>query len=370
MRIALPGPPRWLTRLIARPSMQALVERVPLATGMARRDGAEIFGLLQGFVASQVLAALVELDILQRLLDRDGSAEALALNSGIAPDRMQQLLQAGVALELLRRTRRGQFGLTRKGAAILGVPGLLPMIRHNRALYADMADPVALLRGEGETHLQRFWPYVFGADAPVEAPEAATYSDLMAQSQVLVARDTLRMISLRGVSRLMDIGGGSGVFLSAALRASPGLTGTLVDLPAVMPDATRRFAESDLMPRVTLHPGDFRTDPLPGDADAICLIRVLYDHDDDTVRALLAKALAALPVGGRLIVSEPMSGGSHADPVCDVYFAFYTMAMGTGRVRSADRIAALCEEAGFGRIQTPRPLRPYITRVVEAVRLA
>ncbi len=157
------------------------------------------------------------------------------------------------------------------------------MIRHNRAFYADMADPVALLRGEGETNLQRFWPYVFGSATEVDAPRAETYSDLMAQSQVLVARDTLRMVSLRGVRHLMDVGGGSGVFLDAALRSRSGLEATLVDLPSVLPGA-----ESRLAGRANLVPGDFRSDPLPRGADAISLVRVLYDHDDDTVADLLA----------------------------------------------------------------------------------
>ena len=58
------------------------------------------------------------------------------------------------------------------------------------------------------------------------------------------------------------------------------------------------------------------------------------------------------------------------DPICDVYFAFYTMAMGTGQVRSAARVATLCREVGFTDIRTPNPPRPYITRVVEAVRPA
>ncbi|WP_425099411.1 methyltransferase [Tropicibacter sp. S64] len=368
--MALSRPAHWLARLVARPSLQALAERLPIASAMARRDGAAIFDLMQGFVAAQVLAALIELHILERLLEQEMTADGLALSRGIAPDRMAQLLQAGVALGLLRQRRGGRYGLARRGAAILGVPGLPAMIRHNRAFYADMADPVAVLRGEGDTHLQRFWPYVFGAGVAIGAEEAESYSDLMAQSQVLVARDTLRMVSLRGVSHLMDVGGGSGVFLAAALRAQGRLRATLVDLPEVMPSAKARLAGQGLGGRVTLAPGDFRTDALPQGADAVSLVRVLYDHDDDTVRGLLARVREALPVGGRLIVSEPMSGGPRPDPATDVYFAFYTMAMGTGRVRAPARIAALCEEAGFGQIRVPRAPRPFITRAVVAVRLA
>jgi demethylspheroidene O-methyltransferase len=88
---------------------------------------------------------------------------------------------------------------------------------------------------------------------------------------------------------------------------------------------------------------------------------VLYDHDDATVGDLLAKVHAALPPGGRLIISEPMSGGARPDPICDVYFAFYTMAMGTGRTRSAARIAELCEAAGFEAVRVAKAPRPFVT---------
>lgn len=359
----------WVARLLARPGFQALIDRLPFAPRLARRDGAAIFDLLQGFVATQVLLALVQTGLLRRLLEGAQSADQVALSLGLSPGRAEQLLRAGVGLGLLRQ-RRGRFGLARKGAVILGVPGLEAMIRHNAVLYRDMADPMALLRGEGETHLQRFWPYVHGAGAAVSDGDAAIYSDLMAQSQQLVARDTLKMVSLRGVRHLVDIGGGSGVFLGAALTRWPDLSASLFDLPAVMPSAEARLSAAGLTPRVALCPGDFRTDPLPQRADAAALIRVLYDHSDETVRALLARIFAALPPGGRLIVAEPMGGNRRTDRACDVYFAFYTIAMGTGQLRTPARIAALCREAGFDAVRCPKPPRPFVTSAVEAVKPA
>ena len=113
----------WFARLVARPGAQAVLSRLPLGATLARRDGAEIFDILQGFVASQVLLALVDLDLLEALLDGPETPEALARPAYIAPDRMAALLQAGAALGLLRHHRDGRYGLARRGAAILGVPG-------------------------------------------------------------------------------------------------------------------------------------------------------------------------------------------------------------------------------------------------------
>ncbi|MEX0311954.1 MAG: methyltransferase, partial [Tateyamaria sp.] len=285
----------------------------------------------------------------------------------VPADRMQVLLQAGAALGLLKR-RRGRFALARKGAALMGVPGLEAMIRHHKAFYDDLRDPVALLRKPEETQLSQFWPYVFGGD--VDAGDAAIYSDLMAQSQRLVAEDTLRAVSLKGVAHLLDIGGGTGAFLEAAGQANRAMQMTLFDLPPVVPEAQARFDAAGMADRTAIVPGSFRTDAVPGGADAISLIRVLYDHSDDTVRALLAKVFDALPPGGRLIVSEPMGGGARPDRAGDVYFAFYTMAMQTGRARSAAEIGALLSEAGFADVRSPAPARAYVTRVLTAVRPA
>ena len=356
----------WINRLVARPGFQSWASRFPLTRGQARRDGAALFDVVQGFVQSQVLMAVIELDVLRRLRGGPQDAASLGRATGIAPDRMQVLLQGAAALGLVRRRRRGDFALARKGAALMGVPGLEAMIRHHKSFYADLADPVGLLRGPDRTELSEFWPYVFGARGDIDPEVAATYSDLMAQSQRLVAEDTLRAVSFKGVRRLMDVGGGTGAFLEAVGRAYPDMEMALFDLPQVTPGATARFAAAGMSDRVTLNAGSFRDDPLPQGADAISLIRVLYDHNDETVAALLASVHAALPSGGRLIVSEPMGGGAVPDRAGDIYFAFYTMAMQTGRARSAAEIEELCAAAGFTDIRSRRPDRSFVTRSLTA----
>ena len=355
-----------INRIAAKPGFQKWAARFPLTRGIARREGEDLFEIVQGFVKSQVLFALVELRIPHRLMDGPMTAGALAQGSGVPVHRMTQLLQAGAAMGLLTRRRDGRFGIARKGAAMLGVPGLEQMIRHHDVLYRDLADPVALLRGETQTELADFWPYVFGAQGAVDPAITDTYSDLMADSQGLVADDTLRAVSLKDVTHLMDVGGGTGAFVRAAARAWPGLALTLVDLPVVTETARAKMAGAGLADRVTITGASFRDDPLPRGADAISLVRVLYDHEDDTVRALLAKVHDTLPPGGRLIVSEPMSGGARPESSGDVYFAFYCMAMRTGTVRSQARIAELCRDAGFEGVQMPRAARPFVTSVVAA----
>lgn len=364
MAVSKPSRGSWFNSLMAARGFQKWAAKFPLTRRIVRREGEAMFDLLAGFCHSQVLSALVQLEIPQKLMQGPMDAQTLALDAQMPLERMQILLRAGVALGVLKSKRVGRFGLSRTGAALVGVPGLSQMITHHDVLYRDLSDPVAFFRGEVQTELAGFWPYVFGGN--MDPDVAATYSDLMAQSQLLVADDTLAAIDFSGIENLMDIGGGSGAFLTAVGASYPDLELSLFDLPEVAPSAAKRFAEAGMSGRSTITGGSFREDPLPEGVDAISLIRILYDHSDETVTALLAKIYAALPSGGRLIVSEPMTGGTHPTRVGDAYFALYTLAMRTGRTRSADEIAALCRAAGFEGIKTPAPRRAFVTSCLEA----
>ena len=354
-------------RLMASKRFQAWAARFPFIRGKVHREGAALFDLMAGFCHSQTLMALVELRIPDALLGGPVEITDLADRTGFDPDRLYILLQAGAAIGLLK-LRGPRVSLTQRGAAFATVPGLSAMVRHHRAFYRDLEDPVAFFRGDTTPKLATVWPYVFGDPTAIDASTAATYSDLMAQSQSLVAEDTLRTIDLGGITRLMDVGGGTGAFLTAVAARYPQIKLRLFDLPMVAPAARDRFDANGLGDRAEIVSGSFRDQALPAGADAISLVRVLYDHTDQTVIDLLAKANAALPAGGRIIISEPMSGGRRPDKATDGYFALYTMAMGTGRTRSATRIADLLTHAGFTQVKHHRPRRSYVTSVVTAVK--
>lgn len=353
--------------LVASPRFQAWAAWFPLTRPFVRREGAALFDLVAGFCHSQVLLALVQLGIPDRLSAGPQTTKALEAMTCVPGDRMEVLLRAAVAIGVLKR-RGDTVRLTLRGAALVGVPGLQDMIRHHDVLYRDLSDPAAFFRGETETELADFWPYVFGAGAARDPEAAARYSRLMADSQELVAQDTLDAVSLRGVRRLMDVGGGTGAFLIAAGRRHADLQLDLVDLPSVVTAARSGFAQAGLADRLTFHGQSFRDEPLPLGADAISLVRVLYDHQDDTVQDLLVRVRAALPDGGRVVISEPMSGGDRPDRAGDGYFALYCMAMRTGRVRSAREISALLARAGFRDVRSLTPRRAYVTGIVTAVR--
>ena len=117
---------------------------------------------------------------------------------------------------------------------------------------------------------------------------------------------------------------------------------------------------------LTFFPGDFLKDDFPSNQDVICLVRVLYDHEDTTVELLLRRIYEALPKGGSLLITEPMSGGSKAMRSSDCYFSFYTMAMTTGKVRSYEEHKAILLRTGFSNIVKHAVSAPFITQVMSA----
>jgi demethylspheroidene O-methyltransferase len=200
---------------------------------------------------------------------------------------MARLLAAAASLHLLEQRGPDRYGLGSLGAAMLGNPAVAAMVEHHGMLYADLTDPLALLRGEaGPTELSRYWAYAKeGSPASLPAERVAAYSALMAASQPLVAAEILDAYPLRRHHCLLDLGGGEGAFLEAVAARAPGLRLMLFDLPAVAERARQRLGD-----RVAAVGGDFLQDPLPQGADIVTLVRVIHDHDEARALAILKAA--------------------------------------------------------------------------------
>ncbi|MBU8540550.1 methyltransferase [Falsiroseomonas tokyonensis] len=358
----------WREGVTANPGFRAWAARFPLTRPMARRRARQLFDLCAGFVYSQVLAACVKLRLFEILHEAPASEAALALRLAVPPEAMARLLAAAAALDLTRRRADGLWVLGPLGAAMIGNPGIAAMVEHHALLYADLADPVALLRRErGGNALSAYWAYA-GAAQPeaLGAERVADYSALMAASQPMVAAEVLASYDFRRHRVLLDVGGGEGAFLSEVAAAAPDLRLMLFDLPQVAARASARFAARGLAGRAQVFGGDFSADPLPKGADLISFVRVLHDHDDAVVMGLLRAARAALPPGGRLLIAEPMAGTSGAEPMGEAYFGFYLLAMGRGRPRRPEELHAMLSEAGFAASRALPTPTPLLTRLIVA----
>ena len=350
------------TALVADPRFVRWASRFPLTRGRARRQSRALFDLSAGFVYSQVLGACVKLEVFGRLKAGPRTPEELAAETGLPATAARRLLLAAASLNLLRALPRDRFALADLGAAVLSNPGVAAFVAHHDLLYDDLADPVALLRGEAQTKLSRFWPYAADPDGDA----VARYSLLMTRTQALVAEDILDAYCLARHRTLMDVGGGEGAFLEAVAERAPYLKLMLIDLPPVADRARVRLG--GLVGRIEVYGADVLNDPLPRGADVATLVRILHDLDDEAARTILKAVFDALPKGGAILVAEPMAGVPGVEPMGDAYFGLYLMAMRHGRPRRPQEVANLMREAGFSGVGTLRTRDPLLVSVVMGAR--
>ncbi len=325
-----------------------MAQSLPLTRWVARSKSLQLFDLLAGFSYSQVLYTCVKLRILDHVGQLGISPSGLAGKTGLAEPKMDTLLRAAVALDILALDRSNVI-LGPHGAALLGQPWIMRFVEHHQYFYRDLEDPVALLQGAtANGGLKSFWTYEDGES------DKSTYSALMAASQAAVSQQILSAYDFSRHKSVLDIGGGTGAFLGALTQKYPHINAHLFDLEGVV----RLAGENS---GLQLHSGDFRHDPLPNGMDIISLIRVVHDHDDDVILGLFRRIRAVCTKQTTLLIAEPFAGQSATARVTDAYFNMYFAAMGQGRTRSPKDIARLAAEAGFGQLKIWPTNMPLIT---------
>ena len=358
----------WRDSILSNPAFQRFAGTFALTRPIARRRASALFDLCAGFVYSQILLACVRLKLFEELADGPLSVAELSSQLSLPVDMTVLLLDAAVSLQLAQRRSAGRYGLGPLGAALLGNPGVLSMIEHHAMLYSDLRDPVALLRGaSGPGQLAAYWAYAgHGKPANLSREAIAPYTALMAASQPMIAQQVLSAYSFSGHRCLLDIGGGDGSFIAEIAAHAPKLRCVLFDLPAVADQASERFRSEGLSSRAVAIGGSLVTDRLPDGADVVSLVRVIHDHDDTDVMNLLRALRRSLPANGTLLIAEPISGVRGAEPIADAYFAFYLLAMGSGRPRTFERLSELLGEAGFVDIALRPTAVPMLASVITA----
>ena len=144
-----------------------------------------------------------------------------------------------------------------------------------------------------------------------------------------LARKTAAVAKAEASQALLDIGGGSGSYTIAFLRAFPDMRATIFDLPEVIEMARERLQEEGLLDRTTLVAGDFHEQDLPAGADLALISAIIHANSPEQNLDLYKKAFRSLAPGGRILIRDHVMEPDRTWPRGGAIFAI-NMLVGTG----------------------------------------
>jgi len=275
---------------------------------------AAIRDIAMGFQRSRVLLTAVELKIWSAIGDARVASVALAGRLGSDARATDRLLNALVAMGLLEKSD-GLFANTAASRRYLdeASANFLAGLGHTASMWQawhGLTDTVrhgvpamrASINDRGDGWLE---PFI-----------AAMHHRAAQQAPVVAS-----MLNLDGVTRVLDVGGGSGAFAMAFALQQPGLKAVVFDLPNVGPITRRYVAAAGLASRVTTATGDYLTDDLPGGFDLVFLSAVVHSNAPEENAALIRKCAAALIPGGRVAVMDFVMDEDRTAPAMGALFA-------------------------------------------------
>jgi len=182
-------------------------------------------------------------------------------------------------------------------------------------------------------------PYTFGQPEQLRVQHSAGFAPA-----VVAVRTGLFV----GISHLIDLCGGSGVFSIALALSQPAMRITLVDLPAALPIIGEYLRQYGVDDRVTLAGHNvFRTPwPLP-QVDGVLVANFLHGCDDDECRFLLGEIRRTLLPGGHVLIHEMLWNEDRTGPRLTALWNFLLTSGSSGGQRTASEFAGLLTESGF-----------------------
>ncbi len=323
----------------------------------------------------QAIHAAAELGIADLLTEGPLPASVVAERLGTHPDATSRLLYAMVVLGLLSQREAG-YELTELGSCLtsdsptsrrawsrlMGGQGvwsawgkLVECVRTGRK--AASVEP-----SSGASDSEHF-------DAMDDDPRGAEiFHQAMLEMTRNVAPPIVTAIDWAGVRRVVDVGGGYGGLLCAALEQHPELVGSVFDLEHARSGAQALFEARGLAGRASFVAGNFFSQP-PPEADVLLLKSVIHDWDDALSLEILGRCRAAMHDHSRLLVIEGPVPEQRTGTAAEWILAFsdLNMLINTGgRERTSAELRSLLERAGL-RVDAVRETGGYYC-VFEAVR--
>jgi hypothetical protein len=305
--------------------------------------------LTRGYQPACIVMAAAELDVFGSLAGRSFTAAeaAEALHADLRG--MTVLLDALGALQLLDKQGE-QYRVPASLVPLLshGRPGSqLAMMQHQANCLRRWAQLAAIVK-TGQTPPRQ--PSIRG-----EAADYASFIEAMDNVSGPVAARLVASLEPLEFAHLLDVGGASGSWTIAFLRAHPAARATVFDLPQVIPQARQRIGQAGLGERVEFAPGDFYVDALPAGADLAWVSAIVHQNSRQQNRELFKHVHAALSAGGRILIRDFLMDGSRTRPVGGALFAV-NMLSGTSRggTYTVEELSEDLASAGFADVSVSR----------------
>ncbi len=259
------------------------------------------------FWASKTVLTAVELGVFTELGSGPLDAESLRQRLSLHPRSAVDFFDALVALKFLQR-EDGRYANTPDTALFLDrrqptyAGGILEM--GNARLYGYWGSLTEALRtGQPQNEVKTggdLFGAVYGSPEKLEGFLSAMTGVSMGAAHAIAAK-----FPWQNYRTLADVGCAQGAVPVIVAQAHPHLSAIGYDLPVVRPVFEKFTDAAGVADRVKFQDGDFFHDAMPS-TDVLVMGHILHDWDLDQKRALLAKAYAALPEGGALIVYEAL----------------------------------------------------------------
>lgn len=270
--------------------------------------------LSRSFQQSRVFLTAFELDIFTVLADFEKTSEEVAREIKADPRATDRILNALCTTGAITKSE-GKFRNSKTASEYLvkGKPGYQAGIMHSVHLWDSWTHLTASVKNGG---LER--------KSPVEKMENDWFEPFIAAMHgraVHEAPSLVRLIDLADVTKVLDVGGGSGAYSMAFATAKKDILSTVFDLPNVIPLTRRYIEKAGLADRVNTVAGDYNTDELPSGYDLVFLSAIIHSNSPDQNIALFKKICRSLNPGGRLVVSDFIMEDDRTSPPFGAFFA-------------------------------------------------
>jgi predicted O-methyltransferase YrrM len=313
-------------------------------------DPTLIYHTRDAIAAADALAvAIVRLDLFTELAREPARLLDVCRRHGLHPRPADVLCTLLRAQGLLARDAAGRLEPTATACEFL-VAGSPFDARPYYAAMADkpgVADFLTVLR----TGKPANWPGADGeADwhASMRTPAfAEAFTAAMDCRGRVLAPALAAAVDCRMARRLLDVGGGSGVYSLALVERFPELTATVLETTPVDEIARRTADAAGLEARVAVVAADLFACRWPENHDVHLFSNVLHDWDEAECRKLLALSAAALPADGRMLIHDMLLDDDKAGPLWAAEYSVLLATVTQGRLYSAAEIAGWLTDLDF-----------------------